>query len=132
MLTKKASQTTGDCREFGYQAHDRWAQAPAGWDWVEVAGVAADKQDRVYVFSRSDHPVMVFGRDGAFLTSWGEGLFTRPHGIFIGPDDAVYCTDDCGHTVRKFTADGRPLLTLGTSGQPSDTGATSMDYRTVR
>ena len=74
---------------------------------------------------------MVFDRDGAFQTSWGEGVFTRPHGIFIGPDDAVYCTDDCGHTVRKFTPDGRMLLTLGVSGQPSDTGATSMDFRTI-
>ena len=131
MLTRKASQPTADCREFGFQANDRWAQAPAGWDWVEVAGVAADKQDRVYVFSRSNHPVMVFDRSGAFLSSWGEGLFTRPHGIFIGPDDAVYCTDDCGHTVRKFTPNGRLLLTLGVSGKPSDTGATSMDFRTI-
>jgi DNA-binding beta-propeller fold protein YncE len=131
MVTKKASKPTGDCREFGYQANDRWAHVPPGWDWVEIAGVAADKQDRVYVFSRGDHPVMVFDRDGAFLTSWGEGVFTRPHGIFIGPDDAVYCTDDCGHTVRKFTPDERLLLTLGVSGKPSDTGATSMDYRTI-
>jgi DNA-binding beta-propeller fold protein YncE len=44
----------------------------------------------------------------------------------------VYCTDDFDHTVRKFTPDGRLLLTLGTSGVPSDTGATSVDYRTIR
>jgi DNA-binding beta-propeller fold protein YncE len=75
---------------------------------------------------------MVFDPDGTFLLSWGEGIFARPHGISIGPDDAVYCTDDCDHTVRKFTPEGRPLLTLGTSGQPSGTGATSNDYRTVR
>jgi DNA-binding beta-propeller fold protein YncE len=131
MLTKKASKPTGDCREFGYRANDRWAQLPAGWSWGEVVGVAADSRDRVYVFSRGEHPVTVFDRDGAFLASWGEGLFTRPHGLFIGPDDSVYCTDDCGHTVRKFTPDGRLLLTLGTSGRPSDTGATSMDFRTI-
>jgi streptogramin lyase len=58
-------------------------------------------------------------------------LFTRPHGILIGPDDAVYCTDDLDHTVRKFTPEGRLLLTLGTSGKSSDTGATSMDYRNI-
>ena len=49
----------------------------------------------------------------------------------IGPDDSVYCTDDLRHTVRKFTPDGRLLLTLGPSGWPSDTGATSVDYRTI-
>ena len=56
----------------------------------------------------------------------------RPHGIFIGPDDTVYCTDDFGHTVRAFTTDGKPRFTLGVSGQPSDTGATSIDYRTIQ
>ena len=34
--------------------------------------------------------------------------------------------------MRKFTPEGRLLLTLGTSGKPSDTGATSIDFRTVR
>src|SRR5207245_8273125 len=33
---------------------------------------------------------------------------------------------------RAFSAEGKPLLTLGTSGRPSDTGATSIDYRTVK
>ena len=56
---------------------------------------------------------MVYDRDGKFLGSWGEGVFTAPHGITIGPDDVVYCTDDSDHTVRKFTPDGKLLLTTG-------------------
>ena len=84
---------------------------------VEVAGVATDAADNVLVFNRGEHPVIVFDRQGRFLRSWGEGLFMRPHGITIGPDDAVYCVDDSDHTVRKFTPEGRLLLTLGTSGQ---------------
>jgi DNA-binding beta-propeller fold protein YncE len=118
--------------DFRYTAHARWAQLPEGWDFGEAVAVTCDGRGRVYVFCRGDHPVLVFERDGTFVTSWGEGLFSRPHGIFVGPDGAVWCTDDRGHTVRKFTPDGRPLLTLGTGGQPSDTGATSMDYRTVK
>jgi hypothetical protein len=120
------------CEAFGYKADDRWAKLPAGWGWREVAGVATDSRDHVYVFSRGDHRVMVFDRDGTFQSSWGEGVFVRPHGIFVGPDDCVYCTDDSDHTVRKFTPDGRLLLTLGTRGKPSDTGATSNDYRTIQ
>jgi DNA-binding beta-propeller fold protein YncE len=103
-----------------------------GWSWWEVAAVATDRQDRVYVYNRGEHPVIVFDRDGNFLTAWGEGTFARPHGIFVGPDDAVYCTDDQDHTIRKFTPEGRPLFTLGVSGRPSDTGATSVDYRTIQ
>jgi DNA-binding beta-propeller fold protein YncE len=117
---------------FRYQALIQWEQLPPGWSFGEVAGVATDSRDQVYVFSRSDHPVIVFDRDGRFLTSWGEGRFVRPHGIFIGPDDAVYCTDDLDHTVRKFTPAGELLLTLGTSGQPSDTGIAGLDYRTIQ
>lgn len=121
-----------DCREFGYEADDRWAKLPAGWGWSEATAVAIDTHDRVFVFNRGEHPVIVFDRDGNFLTAWGEGLFVRPHGIAVGPDDTVYCTDDSGHTVRKFTPDGRLLMTLGVPGRPSDTGAASMDFRTIR
>ena len=74
----------------------------------------------------------VFDPDGTLLFSWGEGQFKNPHGIWIGPDDSVYLTDDHDHTVHKFTPDGKRLLSLGTSGRPSDTGATSIDYRTIR
>src|SRR5439155_14523437 len=77
-------------------------------------------------------PLIVFDRDGRFLASWGEGLFKRAHGISIGPDDALYCTDDLDHTVRKFTPEGKLLLTLGTSGKPADTGIDGIDYRTIK
>ena len=117
---------------FRYEVHERWEKLPEGWSFVEVTAVATDSQDRVYVFNRGEHPVVIFDRDGNVLGSWGEGMFVRPHGITIGPDETVYCTDDLDHTVKIFTLDGTPLRTLGTSGRPSDTGATSIDFRTIR
>ncbi len=117
---------------FTYAAQADWARRPDGYTWSEVSAVATDSCNRVFVFNRGEHPVMVFDQDGTFLRSWGEGVFARAHGITIGPDDMVYCTDDLDHTVRKFTPEGRLLLTLGTSGKPSDTGATSIDYRTIQ
>lgn len=135
MTAQKQSNHSATPMKFGpafhYEANDQWAKLPAGFGWTEVVAVATDAQDWVYVFNRGEHPVIVFDRDGAFIRSWGEGLFARPHGICIGPDGAVYCTDDLDHTVRKFNPEGRLLLTLGTSGIPSDTGATSVDYRTI-
>lgn len=117
---------------FRYRVDENWAKFPADGPDGEAVAVACDSRNRVYVFLRGPRPVQVFEADGTFVTSWGEGLFVRPHGIFVGPDDTVYCTDDSDHTVRAFTPDGRRILTLGTSGQPSDTGATSVDYRTIR
>lgn len=118
--------------DYRYEAVSKWERLPAGWSFQEVAGVAADSKDRVYVFNRGAHPIIIFNRDGSFAASWGEGVFNRPHGITIGPDDAVYCTDDLDHTVRKFTPEGKLLLTLGTSGKPSDTGIDGIDYRTIK
>ena len=106
-----------------YQVAEGWEQLPPGWSHRDVAAVAVDSRDRVYVFTRSEHPVIVYERDGTFVRSWGEGLFTdRTHGITIAPDDSVYCVDDADHTVRRMTTEGEVLMTLGTSGQPSDTG----------
>jgi DNA-binding beta-propeller fold protein YncE len=117
---------------FRYRVDESWAKFPANGSAGEAVGVACDSRDRVYVFLRGPLPVHVFEPDGTPVAGWGEGLFVRPHGIFIGPDDTVYCTGDFDHTVRAFTADGMLRLTLGTSGKPSDTGATSIDYRTIQ
>ncbi len=132
MSSQAAAAVSVGSARFHYTVCEHWEQLPAGWSFVEVAGVASDAQDRVYVFNRGAHPVIVFDRAGRFLGSWGEGVFTRPHGIHIGPDDAVYCTDDRDHSVRKFTSDGRLVMTLGTRGKPSDTGVVGLDYRTIR
>jgi hypothetical protein len=69
--------------EFRYEVVDNWAKRPKTWPFTDVVGVGIDSQDRVYVFNRSPHPVMVFNKDGNFIRSWGEGIFLRPHGVFI-------------------------------------------------
>ncbi len=118
--------------EYRYRPVPGWPQLPLGWSFYEVAGVAVDSRDRVFVFSRSDHPVCIFEPDGTFVSSWGEGVLTHAHGITIAPDDTVWCTDDWDHTVRRFTPDGMLLQTLGTSKTPSETGIEWLDYRTIK
>jgi sugar lactone lactonase YvrE len=104
-----------------YELVPDWERLPSGWTHGDVAGVATDAQDRVFVFNRGEHPVIIYDADGHFLGSWGEGVFTRPHGITIH-DDFVYCADDTDHTVRVLTLEGKLLRTLGTPNQPSDSG----------
>jgi len=104
---------------FRYEVQQDWAQIPDGWSFTDVAAVAVDSKDRVYVFNRGEHPMIVFDRDGKFLRSWGEGVFHRAHGLHIGPDETLYCTDDGDHSVRKCTLDGKVLLTIGIPGKPS-------------
>ena len=107
---------------FEYEVLEGWERLPEGWSFVEVAGVAVDSRDRVYVFNRGDHPVMVFDREGQFLDAWGEDIFTNAHGIFIDRDDHLWACDNFDHTVRKFTTSGELLMTLGDSENPADTG----------
>jgi hypothetical protein len=72
-----------------FEVVDGWGELPEGWSFTQVAGVAVDSRDRVFVLNRSPHPVMVFDREGRFLSSWGEGIFERPHGLYIGSNDQV-------------------------------------------
>ena len=105
--------------EHRYRVVENWARLPDGWSFRDVAAVAVDSKDRVYVFNRGEHPMIVFDRDGGFLRSWGEGLFRRPHGLHIGADDTLYCTDDGDHTVRRCTDEGKVLLEIGIPGKPA-------------
>ena len=106
-----------------YRVVEGWEQLPDGYRHLDVAGVAVDSRDRVFIITREDPRVIVCGPDGAFQASWGEDLFTaRTHGITIGPDDAVYCVDEGNHVVYRFTPDGTLRQTIGSLGQASDTG----------
>ncbi|MDE0813565.1 MAG: peptidyl-alpha-hydroxyglycine alpha-amidating lyase family protein [Alphaproteobacteria bacterium] len=105
--------------EYTYRVDTDWAKLPDGWAFRDVAAVAVDDKDQVYVFNRGEHPMIVFDREGNFLQSWGEDIFTRPHGLHIAPDQTIYCTDDGDHTMRRCTLDGKVLLTLGIAGKPA-------------
>lgn len=107
---------------FRYEVDEGWGRVPAGWSYGDVTAIGVDSQDNVYAFTRSAHPVIIFDRAGRFLDTWGEGRFGRAHGLTITPGDVVWCTDDLAHVVCAFSKEGTLLQTLGTAGQPSDTG----------
>jgi DNA-binding beta-propeller fold protein YncE len=118
MRAKNSGMTTVlGAADFTYEVHVGWGGLPDGWTFGEVAAVAVDAHDAVYVFNRGEHPMIVLDSRGRFLRSWGEGVFTRPHGLHIGADGAVYCTDDGDHTVRKCSPEGKVLLQIGVPGR---------------
>jgi DNA-binding beta-propeller fold protein YncE len=115
-----------------FEVVDGWGKLPPGKELGEVAALGVDSQDRVYAFNRGPQPMVVFDRDGNFLSAWGEGVFNRAHGLFIGPDDSLYCVDDGDHTVRKCTPEGKVVMTLGVPGEISNTGYVPGDFLSVK
>ena len=107
--------------EYQYELIPDFFKLPAGQTFGMISRVAADDQDRIYVFQRKDPPVVVFDRDGTHLGAWGSGEVTDPHGLKI-VGDTVYTTDRSDSAAKSFTLDGKPLLELGRRGGHSDTG----------
>ncbi|HVB15095.1 MAG TPA: 6-bladed beta-propeller [Stellaceae bacterium] len=107
--------------KYTYELIQDFCKLPAGQEFGLVSRVAADEQDRIYVFQRKDPPVVVFDREGKYLGAWGTGAVADPHGLkIIG--DTVYTTDRSDSCAKSFTLDGKVTLALGTPGRHSDTG----------
>ena len=112
-------------------------------DWIlgQVAGVAVDAQDHVWIVHRPGTldsrqrgeegmccvpapPVIEFASDGSVLRSWGgpgEG-FEWPdneHGIYVDYENHVWVGGNGPEDAQilKFSADGEFLLQIGRSGQ---------------
>ena len=105
--------------KYTYSLVKSWGMVAAGWTWGEIVGLAVDAQDRVFVASRSQHPLAVFDTEGNLLETWGDDvLFTnQAHGLFIDSVDNVYFIDAVNHCLLKFDRMGALVMTLGTPGQ---------------
>jgi DNA-binding beta-propeller fold protein YncE len=117
--------------KYTYRVNEEWQRSPAGLE-VRACAVSVDSQDRVYCFNRNpDHPVVIFDRNGNFLSSWGAGRFTFPHAIRIvreNGQDVVWLCDEHHQQFQKFTTDGELLQTIGEKGARSDTGVPADDF----
>lgn len=100
-----------------YDVDADWPTLPAGWNFGEVAGVAVDARDHVFVFHRGEHPIMEFMPDGRLVRSWGSGMFIRPHGIRVDPEGNIWTVDNDTHQVLKMDPAGRVRMVIGRRGQ---------------
>jgi DNA-binding beta-propeller fold protein YncE len=104
-----------------YHPVENWAQLPAAMQWGQVISVKPDAQGNLWVFHRSEPPILEFDASGKFLKSFGAGMFVQPHGLEIDRDGNIWTTDQSakdgkGEQVIKFSPDGKVLMKLGKAG----------------
>ena len=93
---------------------------PAGMKMGAAASVAFDSKGHLFVFNRGPQPLVEFDAGGKFIRAFGEGLFTRAHGLRFDNEGNIWATDVGAHVVVKLNPQGQILLTLGTKGQPGE------------
>ena len=93
---------------------------PAGSKMGAAAAVAFDARGHIYVLTRGAQAFFEFDPNGAFVRAFGDGMFTRSHGLKIDREGNLWATDVGAHTVMKLNPAGQVLLTLGTKGEAGD------------
>ena len=105
--------------DYRYQRVESWPNLPRNWQFGLASDGAVNSKDEIFIFSRGIHPITIWDIEGNFISSWGEGEFGSPHGIFIDPDDNVWLVDSNYHLVTQHKPDGEILNTWGRKLQPS-------------
>ena len=120
-----------------WRAIANWAQMPQGRTWGSTSTLDVDRGGNVWVFERCGGnscaesnlpPVLQFDAAGKFVRGFGAGLFVFPHSIHVDREGNVWAADAAmpegtpgkGHTVIKFSREGKVLLKLGKPGEAGD------------
>jgi len=90
---------------------------PAGTTMGPPASVAFDAKGHMWVLTRGPQPLFEFDATGAFIRAFGEGLFTRTHGLRFDGDGNIWVSDVGSHIVVELNQQGQVLLTLGVKGE---------------
>ena len=127
---------------------------PQNWILGQVAGIAVDRDDRIWIVHRPSTlvddekgatkvppetrcclaapPVLQFDADGNLLRSWGGpgpgyDWPESEHGIFVDGEGNVWTAGNGAkdHQVLKFTADGKFLQQIGRAGSNGGSNSTT-------
>ena len=85
-----------------------------------MSWAAADRSGLIYLLQRGEKadPVIVVGRDGRVLRSWGPRAVGVPHSIRIDPEGNVWTTNSNTSVVAKYSPEGKALLTIDLGPTP--------------
>jgi len=115
------SALTAFAQSTPYHMVEGWPDLPSNIKWGQVIGVDIDAQGNIWVFHRSNPPILEFDPSGKLLTSFGTDMFVQAHGLAIDSQGNIWVSDaqgkdGKGQQVFKFSRDGKVLMTLGKAG----------------
>ena len=135
---------TGQLSEVpAFKVEPGWAKIPNNWQFGQVASVAIDAQDHVWVLQRpgtltpeekprAAPPLLEFDAAGNFVQAWGgpgQGYEwpNSEHGVYVDPKGFVWIggNGDNDHQILKFTKAGKFVMQIGHAGKSTgnaDTG----------
>src|ERR1700704_955657 len=61
--------------------------------------LAMDSRGRLFVGDRNNNRIQIFDQDGKFIDQWPQ--FSRPSGVYIDKNDAIYVADSESESVSK-------------------------------
>ena len=108
-----------------------WGELPTGLYAERSSFIGAEQgpDGNIYLLGRClqnsctgrpEPPVLKLDPSGRLLKTWGSGMFDFPHGFDVDDEGNVWASDQRGHQVFKWTAEGELLMTLGQKGTPGD------------
>jgi DNA-binding beta-propeller fold protein YncE len=108
---------------ISYKVDPSWPkEKPPGGEWAAMSSVAVAPDGNVWTFNRGKIPVQVYAPDGRLVKYWaGEpGMFKNPHTVRFDSAGGLWLVDSLLHVVRKFSYDGKVLMTVGTLGESGE------------
>lgn len=99
-----------------YVVDTTWPKKPDRFKWSQMPGIAVNKQDQIYIFTRSQPTVQVYKTDGTLLRAWYMEDSSGSHFIRVGPEGNIWTANIAEQVVRKYSPKGKLLLTLGETG----------------
>jgi hypothetical protein len=141
-----ARVTPVNYRPNPYETQRDWGRLPDGRTWGSVSAINVDVDGKhIWAGDRCGtnscagstvDPIVKLDPFGNVVQSLGAGQIIWPHGMDVDREGNVWVADarsataqeleqfpsaaNKGHTVLKFSPDGRLLMTLGTPGQAGD------------